>query len=120
MIQLGQCSASAHASFAVYAVDEFSGGESLVSALLESPFSPEVESVRISKRWEGREQDSRLDIEYGVYSMCSPIIGSDHFADMPHLPSRILKATQKAHHLHHRTLYVYLPRFWHLCPCLYA
>lgn len=46
-------------------MDEFSGGESLVSALLQDPFSPEVESVRVSKRWEGREQDSRLDIEYG-------------------------------------------------------
>jgi hypothetical protein len=52
--------------------------------------------------------------------MCSPIVGSDHFTDMPHLPSRILKATQKAHRLLHRTLYVYRPRFWHLCPCLCA
>ena len=41
----------------------------LVSALLQDPFSPEVESVRISKRWEGREQDSRLDIEYGGYEL---------------------------------------------------
>ena len=99
-------------------MDEFSGGEALVSALLQDPFSPEIESVRISKRWEGREQDSRLDIEYGV--MSSPIISSDHFTDMPHLPSRILKATQKAQRLHHRALYVYRPRFWHLCLCLCA
>jgi hypothetical protein len=49
----------------VYAVDEFSGGESLVSALLQDPFSSEVESIRISKRWEGREKDTRLDIECG-------------------------------------------------------
>ena len=48
-------------------MDGFCGGESLVSALLQDLFSPEVESVRISKRWEGREQDSRLDIEYGGY-----------------------------------------------------
>ena len=39
--------ASAHASFTVYAVDGFSGGESLVSALLQDPFSPEVESAQM-------------------------------------------------------------------------
>ena len=59
--QLGR----AHASFLVYAVDEFSGGESFVSALLQDPFSPEAENIRVLKRWEGREQDSRLDIECG-------------------------------------------------------
>ncbi|KAH9985813.1 hypothetical protein BJV74DRAFT_886171 [Russula compacta] len=51
-------------SIVFYAVDEFSGGESLVSALLQDPFSPEGESVRISRRWEGREKDTKLDIEY--------------------------------------------------------
>jgi hypothetical protein len=55
-------------------VDEFSGGESLVSALLQDPFSSEVESVRISKRWEGREQDSRLDIEYGSYVLSLSLV----------------------------------------------
>ncbi|KAH9963836.1 hypothetical protein BC827DRAFT_1375221 [Russula dissimulans] len=50
----------------VYAVDEFSGGESLVSALIQDPFSPEAESVRISRRWESHEHDSRLEIEYSV------------------------------------------------------
>ncbi len=67
-------------------MDEFSGGESLVSALLQDPFSPEVEDARLLKRWEGREQDSRLDIEYGGYMLTYGIIGSNHFADMPHLP----------------------------------
>ncbi|KAI9455427.1 hypothetical protein BJY52DRAFT_1121925 [Lactarius psammicola] len=47
----------------VYSVDEFSGGEALVSALLQDPFSPEAENVRITGRWEGHEQDTRLDIE---------------------------------------------------------
>ena len=56
---------SIHSSLAVYPVDEFSGGESLVSALLQGPFSPEVESERITKRWEGHDQSTRLDIECG-------------------------------------------------------
>jgi hypothetical protein len=34
-----------------------------VSALLQDPFSPEAECIRISKRWEGHEQDAKLDIE---------------------------------------------------------
>ena len=50
-------------SFVVYSVDEFSGGETLVSALLQDPFSPEADNARIAGRWEGREQDTRLDIE---------------------------------------------------------
>ncbi|KAF8260964.1 hypothetical protein EI94DRAFT_1810985 [Lactarius quietus] len=53
----------------VYSVDEFSGGEALVSALLQDPFSPEAENVRITGRWEGREQDTRLDIEYAAKSI---------------------------------------------------
>ncbi|KAI0256400.1 hypothetical protein BJV78DRAFT_1273232 [Lactifluus subvellereus] len=56
------------ATIVVYAVDEFSGGDALVSALLQDPFSPEVENVRISSRWEGHEQDTRLDIEYASSS----------------------------------------------------
>lgn len=36
-----------------------------MSALLQDPFSPEAENIRVLKRWEGREQDSRLDIECG-------------------------------------------------------
>jgi hypothetical protein len=56
---------SVHPSLAVYPVDEFSGGESLVSALLQDPFSPEAESERITKRWEGHDQNTRLDIECG-------------------------------------------------------
>ncbi|KAF8499617.1 hypothetical protein F5888DRAFT_1802113 [Russula emetica] len=67
----------------VYAVDEFSGGESLVSALLQDPFSPEAESVRISKRWEGREQDSRLDIEYAA----SPIEDTQSNPESPSFSS---------------------------------
>ena len=47
----------------VYSIDEFSGGEALVSALLQDPFSPEAENARITGRWGGREQDTRLDIE---------------------------------------------------------
>ncbi|KAI9442631.1 hypothetical protein H4582DRAFT_1929692 [Lactarius indigo] len=50
----------------VYSVDEFSGGEALVSALLQDPFSPEEENRRITGRWEGREQDTRLDIDTPV------------------------------------------------------
>jgi hypothetical protein len=63
---------SVHSSLAVYPVDKFSGGESLVSALLQGPFSPEVESERITKRWEGRDQSTRLDIECGgiVFTSC--------------------------------------------------
>jgi hypothetical protein len=59
--QLGgvRCSSS----FAVYPVDEFSGGESVVSALLQDPFCSEAESVRITSRWEGHEQNTRLDLE---------------------------------------------------------
>ena len=41
-----------------------------MSALLQDPFSPEAENIRISKRWEGREQDSRLDIEC-VQRLCA-------------------------------------------------
>ncbi|KAH9062455.1 hypothetical protein EDB87DRAFT_304621 [Lactarius vividus] len=53
----------------VYSVDEFSGGEALVSALLQDPFSPDAENERITGRWEGREQDTRLDIEYAPSSV---------------------------------------------------
>ena len=64
---------SVHSSLAVYPVDEFSGGESLVSALLQGPFSPEVESERITKRWEGCVQGTRLDIE--CVALCSLLVG---------------------------------------------
>ena len=47
----------------VYSIDEFSGGEALVSALLQDPFSPDAENARITGRWEGREEDTRLEIE---------------------------------------------------------
>jgi hypothetical protein len=68
----------------------------------------------------GRAANRTPGLTLSTGLMCSPIIGSDHFADMPHPPSRKLRATQKAHRLHHRTSYVYRPRFWHLCPCLCA
>ena len=55
----------AHEAFVVYAVDEFSGGESFISALLQDPFSSEAESIRILRRWEGRGHGTRLDIECG-------------------------------------------------------
>ncbi|KAI0268870.1 hypothetical protein BC834DRAFT_968281 [Gloeopeniophorella convolvens] len=48
----------------VYPVDEFAEGEELVTALLQDPFSSEEDNARIVKRWEGRERDTRLDIEY--------------------------------------------------------
>ncbi|KAI0279483.1 hypothetical protein BGY98DRAFT_1185979 [Russula aff. rugulosa BPL654] len=73
----------------VYAVDEFSGGEALVSALLQDPFSPEIESVRISKRWEGREQDSRLDIEYAA-SQSNPESPASSSSRVIRLPSSFL------------------------------
>jgi hypothetical protein len=50
-------------------VDEFSGGDALVGALLQDPFYREEENARISSRWEGREQDTRLDIECGSYTL---------------------------------------------------
>jgi hypothetical protein len=53
----------------VYSLDEFSGGEALVSALLQDPFSPEAENARIVSRWEGREQDTRLDIECASFML---------------------------------------------------
>ncbi|KAH9027715.1 hypothetical protein EDB85DRAFT_2276606 [Lactarius pseudohatsudake] len=33
------------------------------------PFSPEAENGRITGRWEGREEDTRLDIEYALSSV---------------------------------------------------
>lgn len=69
----------------MYSVDEFSGGEALVSALLQDPFSPEVENVRITSRWESRGQDTRLDIEYASFLLTYPIL--IFLKDTLHLPS---------------------------------
>ncbi|KAH9046088.1 hypothetical protein EDB84DRAFT_742205 [Lactarius hengduanensis] len=70
--ETSRCSLTSNEEFitiVVYSVDEFSGGEALVSALLQDPFSPETENGRITRRWEGREQDTRLDIEYALSSV---------------------------------------------------
>ncbi|KAI9510941.1 hypothetical protein F5148DRAFT_1147222 [Russula earlei] len=91
-----------HVTIVVYAVDEFSGGESLVSALIEDPFSPEVESARISKRWEAHEQDSRLEIEHASSPVDVPdgpapssshrlrLSSSSFLASMP-FPTRLIE-----------------------------
>jgi hypothetical protein len=59
----------AHVLFLVYPVDEFFGGDALVSALLQDPFSLEAENVRISSRWGGRERDNSIDIECASYTL---------------------------------------------------
>ena len=84
-----------------------------------SALSSKTPSPRRRKVYEyrnvGRAANRTPGLTLSTGVMCPPIIGFDHFADMP----RILKATQRAHRLH-RTLYDYRPRSWHLCPCLCA
>ncbi|KAI0295845.1 hypothetical protein B0F90DRAFT_1669978 [Multifurca ochricompacta] len=77
-------------SIVVYAVDEFSGGEALVSALLQDPFL-EAENARITSRWEGREQDTRLDVEYTALPIGDTKGDSVDSEGAPPSPTRILR-----------------------------
>jgi hypothetical protein len=63
-------------ALAVYSADEQAGGAALVHALLEDPFSSEVDSAIIHQRWEGKRDLSRLDIQcvplHVPVPFCSP------------------------------------------------
>lgn len=47
---------------AVYSVDEQAGGDAVVQALLEDPFSSEADLKKVRGRWSGRDGAGRIDI----------------------------------------------------------
>ncbi|KAI0320794.1 hypothetical protein OF83DRAFT_1169057 [Amylostereum chailletii] len=50
-------------SVVVLAADEYAGDAALVEAILGDPFSSDQECDRVQRRWDGREDLGRLDIE---------------------------------------------------------
>lgn len=51
----------------MYGVDELADAQALVGALLEDPFASEAEVEAVRRRWEGRQEEGLVVIEYVHY-----------------------------------------------------
>lgn len=48
----------------MYGVDELADAQALVGALLEDPFASEAEVEAVRRRWDGRQEEGLVVIEY--------------------------------------------------------